>query len=55
VLVPRVVLPMVVASDLAQWMMIVIYYVTAVMRVLARGAFPVGSLAGGDRRGLIWG
>jgi MFS family permease len=30
VLVPRVALPMVVASEFAQWMMIVLYYVTAV-------------------------
>jgi len=30
VLVPRVALPLVVASEFAQWMMIVIYYVTAV-------------------------
>ncbi len=30
VLVPRVALPMIVASEFAQWMMIVIYYVTAV-------------------------
>jgi hypothetical protein len=30
VLVPRVALPMVVASEFAQWMMIVIYYVNAV-------------------------
>ena len=65
VFVPRVALPMVVAAEFAQWMLIVIYYVTAVsvrqaiapnrllgrinatMRFLARGAFPIGSLAGG--------
>ena len=65
VLVPRVALPLVVAAEFAQWMMIVIYYVTAVsvrqaiapdrlrgrvnatMRFLARGAHPIGALAGG--------
>jgi len=65
VLVPRVALPMIVGSEFAQWMLVVMYYVTAVsvrqaltpdrlrgrvnatMRFLARGAFPLGSLAGG--------
>jgi MFS family permease len=65
VLVPGVALPMVLASEFAQWATIVIYYVTAVsvrqalapsrllgrvnatMRFLARGAYPIGSLAGG--------
>jgi predicted MFS family arabinose efflux permease len=71
VLVPRVALPMVVASEFAQWMAIVIYYVMAVsvrqalapsrllgrvnatMRFLARGAFPIGSLAGGGLGAML--
>ena len=71
VLVPRVALPMVVAAEFAQWMLIVIYYVTAVsvrqaiapnrllgrinatMRFLARGAFPIGSLAGGGLGAIL--
>jgi len=71
VLVPRLALPMIVAAEFAQWMLIVIYYVTAVsvrqaitpdrlrgrvnatMRFLARGMFPVGSLAGGGLGGVL--
>ena len=71
VLVPRLALPMIVVAEFAQWMLIVIYYVTAVsvrqaitpdrlrgrvnatMRFLARGVFPVGSLAGGGLGGVL--